>query len=315
MTHAQRFCSVENRRLGEPLTGNAGADEPHLLLTWPRRKWADHVFIARDMPDGVAERLTRLRDNGFRVLLIDRRECDHDRRRILAPAEGAAYEAGDDDLPTLLDALLQGGAIDPRWRRSPLSATLLLCCTHGRIDRCCAKFGHAAYRAIAAQAAAYGRRFDVWESTHVGGCRLAAKVVSLPRLRKYGRVLPEQVPALLAAEADDRPFVPCYRGRPGLNPLEQCAEVAALEWLEQAGQRGRTRVQPTRQPKRPGVTAVTVFWTSGLVIGELRVWCRGARITGAGNCKALHRSECNLTKLAWWPTAVRAVRGTTAEAL
>lgn len=74
--------------------------------------------------------------------------------------------------------------------------SLVLCCTHGRHDRCCAKFGFAAYKALVAAAERRWRdRFSVWEVTHLGGCRLAASVMLFPEMRKYGRLAPADAEA------------------------------------------------------------------------------------------------------------------------
>ncbi len=313
MPAAHRLCCEETRHRGEPLPGLGGPVQPHLLLTWPRRKWADHVFIARDMDPAIAERLERLREAGYRIQLIDRRDCDHAMHRLVAMPSGDVYEAPGAALPDLLDALHDGGDAAVPWLRARTGAIWLLCCTHGRVDRCCAKFGHATYRAVAAAAAEHGDRFEVWECSHVGGCRLAANVVVLPGLRRYGRVLPEQAPALLAAEAGGRPFLPCYRGIAGLNTLEQCAGVAALEWLERAGHEADITVLPHAEPETSDEAEVRVRWSGVDGDGELAVACASAELEIVGNCGHLETGERSC-RLAWRAETVWVVTGRVREA-
>ena len=57
-------------------------------------------------------------------------------------------------------------------------APLLLVCTHGRRDACCAQFGRPTAMALARR---YGTA--VWETTHVGGDRFALPKKSGQRLR------------------------------------------------------------------------------------------------------------------------------------
>jgi hypothetical protein len=74
---------------------------------------------------------------------------------------------------------------------------LLAVCTHGTHDRCCAKYGSAMYETF--------RRFgpeDVWQISHVGGCRFAPNVVCLPHGVVYGHL----------READCAPVAAAYRG-------------------------------------------------------------------------------------------------------
>lgn len=305
MTGDKRFCSLENRRIDEPLPGKGGVYEPHLLLAWPRRKWTRQVFGAKDMPEAVLQRLMALRKDGWRVQLIDRRGHDHSRRRILAPMSGNVYGCDDGDLPALLDALREDAAAAAPWICGRTAPRTLICCTHGRKDRCCAKFGHASYRAICTEVARSGDDFDVWETTHVGGCRLAANVVALPAVRRYGRVDPDQVAGLLAAEREDRPYLPCFRGVPDRNALEQCADASARGWLQERGITAEVQVEPTPVPDGAGRRTVRVRWRSGETGGVLDVRCRARRVTFYSNCEDLERGETHTARF-WLAEAVTA---------
>ena len=70
---------------------------------------------------------------------------------------------------------------------------LLLVCTHGKHDRCCAKFGRPLYDAVREQV----DEEWVWQSTHVGGDRFAGNLVVLPDGVYYGRVEPSEAWPLL----------------------------------------------------------------------------------------------------------------------
>jgi len=62
---------------------------------------------------------------------------------------------------------------------------MFLVCSHGKRDKCCAKFGNPIAQQLAAADGA------VWESTHLGGCRFAANMLCLPDGLLYGQLDPE----------------------------------------------------------------------------------------------------------------------------
>lgn len=111
---------------------------------------------------------------------------------------------------------------------------VLLVCTNGKRDRCCAVRG----RTVAEEAYRSwpGR---VFETTHLGGHRFAPTAVLLPSGHSYGRLDPSTAVAALAAA--DAGSVPTgltgpahYRGRSGLQRPQQVAEhayrAASSDW-------------------------------------------------------------------------------------
>jgi len=300
----QHFCSVENLQQGEPLAGMGGEPVPHLLLVWPRKKWIDHVFTAKDMPEAVLTRLKAIREQGWRVQLIDRRGEDYSTRRVFTPMSGHEYTASDAELPHLLEALITGESNAAHWRSGPSPDRLILCCTHGKVDRCCAKFGNAAYKAIRSENESQNYGFDVWECSHVGGCRLAANVMALPAKRMYGRVTPEAVPELLAAEAAGQPYMPCFRGVAELSSLGQCADLAARYWLDEHGMAADSvTVTAPDDPAEPCAVNVAVQWRSGHQSGSLQVHCWSREMQVYGSCDDLAAGEANKV-LRWWAESV-----------
>ena len=72
---------------------------------------------------------------------------------------------------------------------------VILVCTNGRHDQCCANRGRPLIRAI--RDTRWADR--VWECSHIGGDRFAANVVVLPDSLYFGRVEPESAMPLLEA--------------------------------------------------------------------------------------------------------------------
>lgn len=224
-THGVRFCSEHSRAMGEDMAGTGAFPERKILIRWPKGRWRYSRFAAEGMPPDLLDAIDRVQDAGWSVNLIDRKgETGH---RVLLMPDRLAFAPQAGALPALLDAIAAGPEAFAAFKPMPMPARTILVCTHGTHDRCCAKFGFAAYRAIAAEAARRGG-FDLWEASHLGGCRFAATIVALPAGRKYGRLAPNAVAEFLAADAEDRPYVPAYRGGPGHDAAQQAAEVIAL---------------------------------------------------------------------------------------
>jgi hypothetical protein len=101
----------------------------------------------------------------------------------------------------------------------PIESPLLAVCTHGTHDPCCAKFGNAVYQALRAASGA-----DVWQVSHLGGCRFAPNVVSLPEGLIYGRVTPADSVILIEAVRRGHVIYRLLRGRSCYSSPAQAAE-------------------------------------------------------------------------------------------
>tara|TARA_R100000322_G_scaffold156405_1_gene115881 strand:- start:112 stop:1053 length:942 start_codon:yes stop_codon:yes gene_type:complete len=257
MTH--QFCSVESVRAGDPLAGTATHAARNLLISWPRSKWSRSLRKAKDMDEALAQQLDQLAADGRRVNLITRRRWPAEVHRVYLFPEARYFDIPRQKLGEFLTALEADGDLSP-WKGHPASAPLMLCCTHGKKDKCCAKFGNAAYQALARTARQENMPVEIWESSHLGGCRLAASVMVFPAMRKYGRMAPEQVLPFLRHEVADIPYLPCYRGHSLLTPAQQCAETAALGWLEAQEISANVSVMPESREDGTDDVMVTVDW-------------------------------------------------------
>jgi hypothetical protein len=110
------------------------------------------------------------------------------------------------------------------------SEPVVLVCTHGRRDVCCARLGRPLALLLDQQLPG-----QVWETTHVGGDRFAPNVVSLPDGTYHGGLGPTSVPALAQALVDSRVLLPFLRGRAGATVAVQAAEHFLREHLDLHG--------------------------------------------------------------------------------
>lgn len=290
MGSMKRFCTTESLEINEPLAGTGNHPVRNLLISWPRSKWTRSARRASDMSDAVSELLDRLAKQGLRVNLIDRREDRERSHRIFLMPENQSYRVLPEQLPEFLEQLL-AGAQEPG---EPLNHPLLLCCTHGQKDRCCAKFGFQAYKALAESAQQEELPFSVWESSHLGGCRLAASAVVMPSMRKYGRISPEHALPLLQSELKGRPYLPCLRGEAELSPLQQVARIAAMEALAATAPDAELEIlsEETLAGERECATARLVLrWRVGETEGLLRVKCREEELIRFDTCADVDAEE------------------------
>lgn len=159
--------------------------------------------------------------------------------------ESFDLDAPQDVLDLDLEGLRRGHSVGGRRVHDPL----LLVCTNGRHDPCCAEFGRPV---AAALTAAYGDR--VWEVSHIGGDRFAGNVVVLPDGVYYGGLDADRAIAVARAHIDGRIDLDAYRGRSALPFVVQAAEyflrvdrgldaIDALEWIgREALPDGRWRI-------------------------------------------------------------------------
>lgn len=170
-------------------------------------------------------------------------------------------------LPDLDIAALGSGRPDEvhpraRLRRDPL----LLLCTNGRRDACCAALGRPVARELARDVR---YRDSVMESSHLGGHRFAPGAIQLPQGWAHGRLDIGSAKAVLEAAGAGRVHLDTARGRCELPSMGQVAELAVRR---EAGLDRFDAVSVT-EPGRSGEDSGE--WTVTAVDG--RTWLAGVR--------------------------------------
>ena len=221
---SERFCSDVSGEHGEALTATASRVDHWILIEY-HGAWGRNAVDSSSLPAEVkahlAERADALRP--AKVLFIRRRE-----RRAAEGIHvfwGSSAPGGPWLSSTVVAAYPDLLGLDFGDPGDPVAYPLLLVCTHGKHDACCARRGLPAYEALR-------ELVDegwVWQSSHVGGDRFAGNVVCLPEGVYYGRVSAGDALQLLEEHLADRVHLDLYRGRSCYSFRVQAAERAVRE--------------------------------------------------------------------------------------
>ncbi|MET9317959.1 sucrase ferredoxin [Kribbella sp. NPDC003505] len=107
---------------------------------------------------------------------------------------------------------------------APVDEPIVLVCTNGKRDECCAILGRPLVSGLAERAP--GR---VWEANHLGGHRFAPTATYLPAGTMHGHLTVETAVEVLAAADRGRTVLTGLRGRSTWTKRGQVAEVAVRE--------------------------------------------------------------------------------------
>lgn len=225
------FCSELSRRAGERSAGTASTGVVWLLLEYPHG-WGRHAFEESALPPEVKQffkdALARIRHSRLLLIKTDRGRRDARMNLFVVRCRERSpfvvrlrlekyFDALKYDLPLIASGRdLQGGEVCDR--------PLFLVCTHGRRDKCCAKFGVPLYNALREQAGD-----TVWQSSHVGGDRFAGNLVCFPHGLFYAHATPESGRRAVDAYRAGRVLVEELRGRACYSHPVQAAEAFVRE--------------------------------------------------------------------------------------
>jgi hypothetical protein len=226
-------CAALARLLGELPTGTASRIQSVLLIehagTWPTD--VRERVVTECFGDGAPEMLDELHVRlGLRALIIRRPG------RTVTPARPSVFVGGcrpgqrwleriDVERYAELAALdLTEVARGTGGFGEPVRHPMLLVCTHGRKDACCAIKGRPVADALAAR---YPEQ--TWQCTHFGGDRWAGNLLIAPHGLMYGQLDAESAPEVGSAAQRGEVTLTNLRGRTGINPFAQVAEIAVRE--------------------------------------------------------------------------------------
>jgi hypothetical protein len=218
------LCTLTADAADEPLIGSAKHNTAHFVLGLPKGQWGSKL-AAMDGPAGVFARIIKDLDD---EALFTLKNCPPEETGTvwLMPHQLRFDGLTPEEYPALVNQTLNGEITLPS---TPMEIDkLIFVCSHGLRDACCAKFGG---QTLARLQELAPPNFTIWESSHLGGHRFAGVVVTYPGARWYGRMTPDDVPALIDSVQNDTVLLNHYRGNASLPAPLQVAESWGLERL------------------------------------------------------------------------------------
>lgn len=214
-------CSDAARDRGDPMVGTAPRVDRWLLVEHPG-PWAIDALAGSGIAAGVQATLrAAAADVTGRIALVrrpDRRARTPSRSWLVVDSVAGTVVAGRwrhaEDLLGAVPALTGEPA-------TPAHQLLLLVCTHGRHDTCCAVRGRPVAGALA-------QRWPeaTWECSHVGGDRFAPNVVVLPDGYYYGGLDPVSAVEVVDAHVSGAVDATYLRGTTQEHQVAQAAVAA-----------------------------------------------------------------------------------------
>ena len=209
------FCSARSKGADEKAFGTASMGDAWLLLEYSR-PWGAKAFSESTLPEAVKSYLAGVLESvpRSRLLLIKQaRKVKEPFTLFVARSRESLssiikYEFFEHEQLLDLDvASALAGASPPGT--TPWNEPLFLVCTHGKRDKCCAKFGIPIYKTIKTLVG----ESSVWQCSHVGGDRFAANVVCFPDGIFYGHVTETNAKLIVKEYYERRIVLPNFRGR------------------------------------------------------------------------------------------------------
>lgn len=221
---ARPLCAEVSRADLEPVAATASRVDTWLLVEY-RGLWGHDAAATSTLSPAVKAHLRALGEAAPRSRLLFVRRTERRGNPTIAAFIARSTEGSASVRRLELDGYDDLLDVDLGSAGTTVEHPLLLVCTHGKHDRCCARFGRPLYEALREVV----DEDWVWQSTHVGGDRFAGNVVALPHGLYYGRVDPGEVLTLAESVLDGRVQLESYRGRSCYSAPVQAAERAVRE--------------------------------------------------------------------------------------
>jgi len=198
------FCSRTSIAAHEHFAGTGVRGDAYVFLPVAKRVWHDQEFNSHWATPDELHAIRAARRAGIVVRLYNPPPDDE----VADPAVLVHRRAdrSEEALQPLLAMLGQ------RWPIDLSGVPRLAICTHGTRDRCCAKFGFAAFQAARRLFETGASPFEPIESSHLGGDRFAATGVFFPSGSMYAHLDSVDLAALAVEEAAGRLVPASYRG-------------------------------------------------------------------------------------------------------
>lgn len=212
-------CAEASRTTGENLAGAFKPADTFFLIESRLTAyggWGSAIVKRAEASGDLAPILRRLKQMPRSKTLFIRRPTSDGKSFFVAltnQARPKIYHAKLSDYDELLTLEIydSGDGRAPRIAGREMDAIdeLYAVCTNGRHDPCCAARGVPVYQALVERAGAEA----VWQTSHIGGHRLAATMIAFPQGIAYGHLDPLDAEAIVTNHRAGYLLAHKFRGR------------------------------------------------------------------------------------------------------
>jgi hypothetical protein len=225
------FCAEHSRQSGVDIIGSASEHQIYVAIECPP-PWSTDDMESKGIPDNLRELSETIYEEydrfQTRFLLIYNEHLKQEHlTRVLffrKPSGFAnVYEKQEfhlndiQDVAPLVNSYVIGEPIDLLPIGTPTRVDTptrdILICTHGSRDRCCARFGNPIYhQALQVVEERSLQNIRIWQTSHIGGHRMAPTAITFPDARYYGYLTPESLTSILTQTGKLDWITQQYRG-------------------------------------------------------------------------------------------------------
>ena len=223
-----KYCSVMTGQTGAPLAGTAPFAKHFVFITWPKKYWQYEALKSKGgFPEGLKEWMnSQSKISGkISIRLVSSKELTNESADIYVYPEKIYYS---NILPEEIIGVLMSHFLKKSNSENiakSIERDLILVCTHGRHDKCCAKFGKELADNLRMQLKDQEENIEVFDSSHLGGHRFAPIMIDFPSGRAYGQLTTEEIPNYFESRKEGMVYAQAYRGSVFLPELLQVAEA------------------------------------------------------------------------------------------
>lgn len=237
-------CAAESRQLKEALAGTFKPVDTFFLIESKAAEyggWQDGIVKKAQQSGDFAPYIRHLLAAPRAKVLFIRRPQTEEKNFYIAVTQQSQPKihhtvlSDYDDLMQLDIASVADSAPRIGGRGMNEADELYAVCANGRHDPCCAAYGLPVYQAMVAQVGAD----KVWQTTHIGGHRMAATMLAFPHGIAYGHLDPSHAEEVVISYRSGDLLLHKYRGRGAyahhrLEADAHCAVGAAEGYVRQA---------------------------------------------------------------------------------
>lgn len=223
-----KFCQEFTASLQEPLAGTATSVQHWISISWPKKAWHAKAALSTGLPPTLAawQKQEEALHGKMAVRLISKPGISQEHVSIfINPGHHVYTKVPVDAMESVLRAHFAGNPMR-EFLQTENKLPQLWVCTHGKHDMCCAKFGQKVFEHFRKTIEEQNLAIDLWESSHIGGHRMAATAIAFPSGDCYGRLDLNDVKPILENLISDRVYAPNFRGNCFLPGVEQSIEAA-----------------------------------------------------------------------------------------